>query len=307
MFIGHGVLAFVGVSLYGYVRNIQTRRIFLYGLIAAVFATIPDIDMLYALVGIISADTTHLFSLTEAFWSASTYLHRGLTHSLLIGSIVALSAALVCRQTILTILIGTLLTVGILLLHGPVGAVIMGLYFVVACGIGWKMKDWDIDPRTTFLLASWGLLSHPFGDVFTGEPPAFFYPLDITIVTTRIAPFMDPTLNLLMAFWIELLVIWSGLIMIYHLQERSIINDIRPKIGLGSLYGFAVFIIQPPSMEISYQFVFSVLAMGVVGMPQQIMRRKPTITWQDVAINGLGAITCAGGAYTLVYLLTSSL
>jgi hypothetical protein len=70
MFVGHALLAFALVG--GAAALLRDRRTALrLGVVAAAFATIPDVDMSYALVGLTGVDGGALAA-AGAFWEAST-------------------------------------------------------------------------------------------------------------------------------------------------------------------------------------------------------------------------------------------
>jgi hypothetical protein len=106
---------------------------------------------------------------------------------------------------------------------------------------------------------SFGLLSHPFGDVFTGTPPDFFYPLPFELIQERVLISQDPSLNLLAVFGLELLLIWTGIVVYLYLSDRSLMEEFSFLSVAGMLYGASSFLISSPSLSKPYPFVFSIL------------------------------------------------
>lgn len=300
MFVGHAVLAFalgaVGAIVVGQPRA-QALQI---GVIAALFAIVPDVDIVYALVGLL--DGGGVMALADSFWRASTVVHRGVTHSVVIGTVAAIAFAGYPRhsRTVIAVLGG--LVAGTALLSGGLAGFVMALYVLAGLAVARLAHHHTASPRIVVGAALVGLVSHPFGDVFTGTPPAFGYPLDFSVVSARIAPFVDPTLNLLFAFGVELAVIWVAVAVFAWLTERSVWSGVQRRAGFGAGYGVAALVLAPPTMTVSYHFVFSVLAVGVVGVAPNGRPWRPRNPWSTV-VTGLAAVSVAFVAYAVGYLL----
>jgi hypothetical protein len=54
VFVGHGLIAFAIAASVATRRGWSTERALTIGVVAALFGTLPDIDMAYALVGLAS-------------------------------------------------------------------------------------------------------------------------------------------------------------------------------------------------------------------------------------------------------------
>jgi len=162
-------------------------------------------------------------------------------------------------------------------------------------------------------MASIGLLSHPFGDLFTGEPPAMLYPLDATLFAGRVTLHPDPTLHLLGAFAVELATIWLAAYAVFALTDRRVRDHLSPRAGLGAGYAMAALAIPAPTLSTSYPFVFSILplaSVGVVGATRRpdgrfrLDRFRPALSdWPTALATGLAAVTLAAAGYTIAYLL----
>ncbi|MFC6976281.1 metal-dependent hydrolase [Halomicroarcula sp. GCM10025709] len=87
----------------------------------------------------------------------------------------------------------------------------------------------DVSPRTLLPLALVGLLSHPFGDLFTGSPPPLLYPFDVQVVTDLVVLHPDPTLHLLGAFAIELSTVWLAVYAYAHSRGQSLTRLVHPR------------------------------------------------------------------------------
>ena len=81
MFIGHGLLAFAIAASVATRRDWPTDRALAVGLLASLFGTLPDVDMVSALFGL-AAGAEDLFAASDAFWAAASVVHRMVTHSL---------------------------------------------------------------------------------------------------------------------------------------------------------------------------------------------------------------------------------
>ncbi|MFD2372286.1 metal-dependent hydrolase [Haloarchaeobius iranensis] len=277
--------------------------------------------MVYALTGFAGAEFDSVFSVTTAFWSASTVVHRSVTHSLVVAPIAALAFALVVvrgRHAGTSIAVGFVLlgalTVVAAALHGLLGLVVLGAFSLAGVAVAAIVRESSsLDARTTFVVALAGLASHPFGDLFTGEPPAMLWPLDTTVFTSHVALSADPTLHLLGAFAVELAVVWFALLAFCWVTGRR--PEVKSRATAGLAYGGAFFLLPPPTLDVSYHFVFSILAVGtVLAVPLaaptrtqvafDALRRGVTDHGVRSVATGLAAITFAlvayGGLYVLV-------
>lgn len=303
MFVGHAVLAFVVVAAAAVAVGTARRTALRLGVVAGLFATVPDVDMVYAVAGLL--DGGDVFAMADGFWRASTVAHRGVTHSLVVGLPAAVAFGLVgTRSRVAAVVLGALVVVAAVS-SGPLAATVTALF----AGGGWLVgrlgTHWGLPTRAQIGAAVVGVLTHPFGDVFTGTPPAFLYPLEGSLLADRVGPFADPTLDLLLAFGVELAVLWAGVIAVAWLTNRSVRRGIDRRAGVAAAYGVAAIVLTPPTMAASYQFVFSVLALGVVGA---VPHRQPLDVpdpWETV-VTGLAAITVGGLAYTVTYLLVGA-
>ncbi len=316
MFVGHAALAFAVAASVATARGWSHRRALAIGVVTGTFAAIPDVDISYALVGLVTAHTTHALALADAFWRTGDVVHRTITHSLVVAVPVAVAAALWLRSrrtgsrrdgtAALGIVAALVAVAG--LKSGFLGAVIMALFCVAALGIvEGAVRRTAFGPRTLLVAALFGIASHPFGDLFTGQPPAMLYPLGVTLFAHRIAFTPDPTLNLLAAFGIELTTIWFAIAVYGRLTGRSIRDALGLRAGLGVGYAGSVLLIPAPTFDLSYPFVFSVLAVGALGLIPLLDRSKWTREARassafTAVVTGFATITLAGVAYTAAYL-----
>ncbi|ELZ01359.1 metal-dependent hydrolase [Natrialba asiatica] len=357
MFVGHALLAFAVAGLIADWRGWPRQHALFVAVIAGAFGALPDIDILYALTGLghwLLADNAP--SAPTAFWNASRTVHRSVTHSLLVGAVAApafglaafamrtresdrprrpIGSALTALAALASLSLFGLLVLAALLRSGPLAAFVMSLFLgtgallslasVRASTLASALVDTPapnsslpaISPSTLTLAALWGLWSHPWGDLVTGSPPDWFFPADSTLLTSRVVLHSDPTLHLLAAFAIELGAIWLAAITFCRLTDRSAFAAIDPRAGLAAGYGLAAVVTTPPTLDVSYHFVFSILSVGLLsgitlGSPISVARHPrlqpalPSLPRTEsllaTALTGLTAITSALLAYLVVYL-----
>lgn len=321
MMVGHALFAFALVAGALAAAGERRERALLVGLVAGGFAAAPDADMVYALVGLSSASGGALGA-AESFWSASTVVHRSVTHSLVVAVPAAAAFALWTHRSRGVQFGGVALAVALVAaaftVTGPLAAAVMAA-FLAAGGLVARLADeyGSLGPRPVFGAALAGLWSHPWGDLFTGEPPRLLYPLADRVVVDRIALSADPTLHLLGAFAVELATLWLAAVVFCRLTDRSVPAFVDRRAAVGALYGAAVVAIDPPTLSVSYHFVFTIVAAGLlVAVPFRRPRvpgglRRPAWTWTadgvlERALTALAALTAALLAYAAAYVLVAA-
>ena len=307
MFVGHAFLAFALVGALA-ARLTDPRRALAYGAVAAAFAAVPDVDIGYAVVGLGGALGAGPLDLASAFWETGNVVHRAVTHSLVVAPVAALAAAAwvdgrpLARTLafVLAVLLVAVATVATGVLAGIVTFAFAAACLALAAVV---VRRTDLGARTTFWLALLGLASHPFGDMFTGEPPALFYPLaSVPLETVTLHP--DPTLHLLAAFGIELATVWAALLVWTSLREGRRLPRVDARAATGAAYAASAFVIPAPTLDVSYPFVFSVLAVGLVGVAPRVRFRARTLSRpgpERAVYTGLTAVTVAALAYAAAY------
>jgi membrane-bound metal-dependent hydrolase YbcI (DUF457 family) len=301
MFVGHALLAFaLTVRLAGRF-SVPRERALRYGVVAGLFAAVPDVDVIYAPVGLLlnSVETVGL----DVFWETANVIHRGPTHSLLMAGALAVAVSLWALGTrsaraASLVLAASLVVVGAVF-SGTIGGVVVLVFVLAGYAVGRYGARRGLAPRALLSVSLVGLLSHPFGDLFTGSPPPFLYPFDVVVVAERVALHPDPTGNLLAAFAIELGVIWLAVWTYARASGFSLVEYVNPRATLGVGYAAAALLLPAPTLEQSAVFVFSVLAIGVVGAPVRPFRNGTDS--REVFLTGLSAVTVAALAYALAY------
>lgn len=302
MFIGHAAVALAIVGIGAHALGWSRERALVLAVFAGLVATLPDIDMLYALTGLANVGTLDALAVAEGFWSASTVVHRSVTHSLVLALPVAAGIGLVAAGGRLR-LAGVAIAIVSLGLIGfgaePVFVFVTAAFLVGSVGLGFLADRWSIGPKPAALSAVIGLVTHPFGDLFTGQPPWLLYPFETQVIAERVALAGDPTLHLLGAFFLELMAIWVGVNAILQLRGTEIREHLRPRAVLGGGYALAILVLPAPTLSVSYHWVFGVTAVGFIGAAPPQRR----LSWTSRLVTGLAAVTVAGLAYAGAYLV----
>jgi membrane-bound metal-dependent hydrolase YbcI (DUF457 family) len=288
VFVGHALLAFALVATVARALGRSPERSLSVGVVAGVFAALPDVDMAYALLGVAGVGVADALTVAQAFWATGNVVHRAVTHSLVLAVPTTLAVVLwvagrrrtdPATTTSYRLAPGALLLSGGLVVvaaveSGPLGAAVTVLFCGVVLVVAEQVvRRTDLSPSVVGLAAAAGLLSHPFGDLFTGQPPAMLYPLDAVLFSGRVTLSADPTLHLLSAFGLELTTVWAALVVWARLHGVSLRGAASPWAGVGTGYAAVVFLLPPPTLSVSYHFVFSVLAVGAVGLVPVVSRR----------------------------------
>lgn len=302
MFVGHGMVAFAIAASVATYRGWTADRALLVGVVAGMFGTLPDIDMVYALLGIIG-QTEGILPTAETFWSTANVVHRSVTHSLVVGTLAATGFAGWCLPRYRPAAIAGLATLAVAVgLAGTTAALaVFATFLVGGIGIAAVASSVGLDARTVHSTALVGLLSHPFGDLLTGAPPSLLFPVEWTLVGQRVALHPDPTIHLLGAFLLELATIWVALLVLARSRGWRLLPSVRPYATLGVGYAGAVFAIPDPTLDVSWPFVGSVLAVGVLAVPVRLERE--TGGWLRGLVTALAAVTVAALAYAGAYLI----
>lgn len=314
MFIGHGLLAFALVAGLASLAGWDAERALAVGVLAGAFGLAPDVDILYAPAGLIGADG--LLEAEAAFWAAGNVVHRAVTHSVLVGAVGAVAAGLWAGGTTATRSMAAvfgvaLVTLGVL--SGALTAAIMVAFVGTIAVLAHVGASHGIRARSVAAAAFAGLLLHPFGDLFTGEPPALLYPLDASLFTEHLVLHPDATMHLLAAFALELATMWAAAFVYLKTTDRRLADHVSPHATLGLGFAAAVVFLPPPSLEEPYRFVFAALGVGMisgVGVDPRRWRgllgrdasgrRVPAL---DTGMTALAALSAALVTYGALYLL----
>jgi membrane-bound metal-dependent hydrolase YbcI (DUF457 family) len=321
MMVGHALLAFALVAGALSLAGESRERALSVGLVAGGFAAVPDADMVYALVGLVGADYGNVFAVTEAFWATSTVAHRSVTHSLVVAVPAAGAFALwtggsrPARAAAVSLAVALIAAAQVV--TGPLAVVVMTAFLLAGFAVATLADSRaGLGPRAVLGAALFGLWSHPWGDMVTGEPPHLLYPLTDSASVERLALSPDPTLHLLGAFGLELATLWLAALVYCHMSDVSLSDTVNRRATLGVVYGVAVLAIDPPTLSVSYQFVFSIVAVAVLAavpfgrarlrtrFPGDLSLPDGAMTQEGVLtglLTGLAGLTVALLAYAVAY------
>jgi membrane-bound metal-dependent hydrolase YbcI (DUF457 family) len=303
MIVGHFFLAAALTGLIAHYRGLEAESCLKLALVAGTLALLPDLDVLYSMKEITALFTSGFYSFTDSFWTASETVHRGLTHSLA-TLVLTSAAAILYHRTRSKPLAGATVVLTALIslyLESILTAAIMGAFSLGTILIVDKMKGYSTENIITALTA--GLIIHPFGDVFTGTPPNFLYPLDVQLLASRIALFEDPVLNFFLILTLEIAAIWAAVKMYSTVKSRSIPESLKPLLLIGVGYPVLGNLVNTPTMSTGYQFVFSVILLSFTAAYAVKIRNREKIDYFVLSVNFLTAMTLASLVYLIQYVL----
>jgi membrane-bound metal-dependent hydrolase YbcI (DUF457 family) len=229
-----------------------------------------------------------------------------MTHSLVVAGVAGVGFGLLAyrdsrRLAGLGLLTGTVVATGAFL--GVLETGVMALFVLAGAVVAVGARRAGVEPRSVLAAALFGVLSHPFGDLFTGTTPGLLYPFDVRLLPTRVTLSADPTLHLLGAFALELATIWLAVGVYLAVRDQPMRAHVHRRAVLGAGYAAAVLALPPPTLSVSYHFVFSVLAVGVIcgsaDLPAPDLRCSRTR--RTVLLTSLTAVTVALVAYAAAY------
>ena len=311
MMVGHAALAFALGAWLADWAGVDAGKALLIGAAAGGFAIVPDADMGYAFVGLLTAGTLDPSVLLNSFWDAGLTVHRGMTHSLVIGLFSAIAFGLFAGNNLrraagVALLGGAVIVTGVLL--GFLEGGVMASFVVAGGAVTLIARRAGLEPQTVFGAALIGLLSHPFGDLFTGTAPTLLYPFDIRLLPTRVTLSADPTIHLIGAFALELAAIWLAILVYARLRNLLVGERIHPTAAAGAVYAGVVLFIPPPTLDVSYHFVYSVLAVSSIGLLTDLPRPdlRSVRSRQAVFLTGLTAATVALLSYGVAYVVVGT-
>jgi len=272
MFIGHFALSFLLIYfLLDVCTNVETKQVIRLSLISGIYGLVADLDIIFAFVEtlLFVSETGNIT--IEAFWNISRKFHRKSTHSLVVGllSIIGIVIQFIYIDDVakpyenitidygISILFGGL--IGMLTGNFARGVLVSGLFVFCILSVTRVILYKTLFNKNIVLVSAFvGILSHPFGDVFTGTPPNFFYPL-YDIHFERIVLFTNETLNISALFLIENLLF--VLFMLIYADSKDIkinITYITFSAAIAS-GGVLSYFITSPSIDEPYKFVSGIL------------------------------------------------
>ena len=314
MFVGHAFLALALGLFLGRMAGFRSNRLLALGFVAAGASILPDLDLIVSLGSVAGVLGDSLVGSWEGYWQASNALHRGVSHTLLggFGAAIVVGGAAIGTRSFFDQRVGPL--------FGAVGIGVVGLFLpLLVLGPAVEMIGWlgfsfvligavllgalaatrtDLGAGQIFAGAVLGLTLHPFTDVFLGDPPRMFFPLEPELVTESVVFAADPTLNLVGVTLAELAAVWVGVLALSRVRGRRIgaLVDRWAAVGLG--YPLVMVPLPQPTMNAAHWLGFTLVPFAIVGLSPLLDggRSDPDWVLRSVA-TGLATLTVAALAY----------
>lgn len=276
MFVGHFAIPFLLLYfLLDTYTELNQSQIITFCIISGIYGLVADLDIVFAFVETILVIVNTGNISIDKFWDISRNFHRQSTHSLFVGTLsiigIVIQSTYIDDSTnpydnigfdfIISIAVGSL--IGFLTGTLARGILVSGLFVFCVLSITRAILfQISFNKHIVFVSAVIGILSHPFGDIFTGAPPEFFYPL-YEINLERIVLFTNETLNLSVLFLFESLLVVL-LILVYANGKNITLNMIRITPLAAVISGLIIsYVIPSPSINNPYQFVSSILVLTI--------------------------------------------
>lgn len=358
MFVGHEFLAFA-IAGWGASRlGADSRTALRLGMVAGLAALLPDLDVLYAaaIYAVAVASGTPLG--WEAFWGVANGVHRVVTHPLPVGiaaaTVFGLGSAIGTRWPtsqrphrnlataalygLATVLYAPLLVRSFWTTAGVPEAVVASAFLAVVGIVGVIVSRRLRLPTSAMTAAAGvGFLTHPFGDVFLATPPPLLSPFGPPVLTERVSLAADPTLELFGVLFVELAVVWLGVLVALQLgiSQRSaspagvsrigVFDRLRESVdrraGIGVAYAVTVPILPRPTIVDAHLLGFTIVPLAViVGLWVAARQRTGLTQWVSSGrtrhsvgaatffgvSTGLATLTLAAIGYVTTYVLANA-
>ncbi|MFC4357645.1 metal-dependent hydrolase [Halobium salinum] len=326
MFVGHEFLAFALAGALARVRGHDPTTAHGLGLVAAVAALLPDLDVVYGLVSYVAAVLDGAPLGWDAFWVVTNDLHRVVTHPLPVLCCVAVVFAggagigrtlrVDGRPTLVAAAVGTVGVGGLAAVArfsrpvldwvGVDGALVLAGFAASVLLVGVVVgRRTDLPLPALVGAGTLGLLEHPFGDVFMAAPPPLLAPVGPDLLTGRVVFAADEAVNLLAVLFVEVATVWAGLLVALRLDGRRLEDVIDWRVGLGVGYAPVALALPRPTMADAHVLGFTVVPLaalvglsalfGATGPPKERALRA--------VVTGLATLTVAAAASLVVYVL----
>lgn len=312
MIVGHAPFAFALLAIILLVTtSFSNKKVLYLATVAGTAALLPDIDILFPLVSLISVTPFTISELVNQFWTVSGERHRLATHSLIIlgsGTILAFAQMHFSEPTRKYSILLATLAVFLLPLSLAVQLLTATIFTSVYILITRKPDSSSINEIT--LAFSFGAFIHPFGDMFTGTPPAFFYPFTNIIGLSRWT-IADSTIQFGLVFILEIGSLIAALYLLAHLTETTHITltEIKPKphhtIISTLIIGTLLFILGTsiaPTVDSAPPFVFPLVGATLISSTPALIKRRFVQYVGDVSWTLLFAVII----FTLTYILLNT-
>jgi hypothetical protein len=214
MFVGHEFLAFALAVVLSSQTKVTDTQILSFGVLAAVAAFLPDLDIGYAIITYAFAVASGAPIGWDAFWEVANTVHRTVTHSLPVGITAALiawgsanfvsqmnsapntkvttsdtdstSTDLIAyipfmyreRSLILAGVVGGCTVIGFYMTAGMVAGAVAAIFMSVVGFLGViTFHRTTLTSNQIGVATAIGTVTHPFGDIFMAAPPPLFAPI----------------------------------------------------------------------------------------------------------------------------------
>lgn len=318
MFVGHLFLAFALGALVGHLAGFDERRTLSLGVVVAGGMLLPDLDLIVSVGSVVGAVGDSVVATWEGYWGGSTAGHREVSHTLIgaagTGLVLGAAAAWVqSRRSGRRVRLAGSLGLGLLGIFGPLvilgptvtpmgwvgfgvvlaGAVVMGVLAArrTSLGVGAILGGGLL-----------GLLVHPFTDVFLGDPPPMFAPVETAFLGESVVIAADPTLNLLGVTAAELGAVWLGVLAASRLRGIAV-RELVDRAALAGLAFPVVMVLLPrPTMDAAHWLGFPLAPFALVGLVPLRERGRADPDWALRAIGtGVATLTVAVVGYGVAY------
>jgi hypothetical protein len=310
MYLGHSFFAFAVVAAGGYVLDLDRRRVLVLAGLAAGYGLLPDIDVWRTGYVFLREGSDGVFPTEQHVWKHSWVVHRALTHSVVTGAVAAAVSGLTVRATgrdSTGTRLGAALGVatasaGLLAVAaasaGRPGVVTMGLFLGGAVGLAALGRRQGATAEDVAAVAGVGLLTHPFGDLWMGRPPALLAPVVSEPPLGEVMLSPDPVLHFVFAVAVEVALLGACLHLVCALYDRRTLDYLSPLALAGLGYAAVLGRVPDPTFAEAYQFTTGlfVVAMAVA---LAVLRTDPR--HQRVRARAFGSGVAAFGAGLVGY------
>lgn len=338
MFVGHEFLAFAVAAAATRLAGRDAHTAVVAGGVAALCALLPDLDVGYGFVTYLLAVGGGTPLSWDAFWGVANGVHRVVTHPLPVGVAATLcfaGAAAVVRGwdaargergarrsastarpsavrpvpvvlAVCAVVAAAVVVSAMARFAGESSAVVAATYLATVVAVGAAVgRRVGAGTAVLALAAGVGFLTHPFGDVFMATPPPLLAPFATAPLTDRVVFSADDTLNLLCVLFVEVSLVWAGLLSFLRLTGRRVGDAFAGRAAVGVGYAAAAFVLPRPTMVDAHYLGFTVVplavAVGATAFASGLgLRSERAIRG---AVTGLATLTVAAAAYLFAYLL----
>lgn len=309
------MLGFTASVLISDSLDMKKKRQITVGLMTMLFALLPDFDLAIVFVELLNSGFQEISYGGGEFWDDSVKFHRGITHSLIFSFVSATIFSLVAygdkHKKIGFASAGLVVLLSMIFL-GWLRGITISFYMILGLIIATIARERNLDIRLVIISSFTGLITHPFGDVFTGPPPEMLAPLPFELVSDQLKLFQDSTLHFLSAFALELAIAWISIYTYLRLKDESIDIYLRPYVVLGVFYGLISPFVDPPTLTSADHFVVGILILSVAITLSRAFVFKYSGIWlgrevmKILLVSAVGTVTISFLSYVASYTIIIS-